>query len=76
MVSSPVRDSDGGPTKGELAATAEPAFPLATLMRLIAAEPSDLSERRVVIVASGSPGEALRVGSLPAVCFDCGLADE
>lgn len=76
MVSSPVRDSDWGPTKGELAAAAEPAFPLATLMRLIVAEPSDLSEWSMVTVASGSPEEALRLGSLPAVCFDRGLADE
>lgn len=75
-VSSPVMDSDLGPTKGEVADTEERAFSLAALMRLIVAEPSDLSEWGVVAVASGSTGEALSAGSLPAVCPDHGLVDE
>lgn len=76
VVSNPVINSDLGPTKGEVADTEEPAFSLATLMRLIVAEPSDLSEWGVVIAVFGSTGEALSVGSLPAVRFDHGLADE
>lgn len=76
VVSSPVMDSDLGPTEGEVADIEETVFSLVILMRLIVVEPSDPSEGRVVKAVSGSTGEALSVGPFLAVCFDHGLADE
>lgn len=82
VVSRPVMDSELGPTKEEVADKEKPVFSLAILMRLIVAEPSELSEVqgpvggmrvvRVVVAVSGSTGEALNVGLLPAIFFDHG----
>lgn len=80
VVSNPEMDSDLGPIKWEAADPEKPGFSLATLMRLIVPEPSDLSKVQssvgvlralgVVIVVSVSTEEALSVRSLPDVCFD------
>lgn len=82
VVSSPVMDSELGPTKGEVADIEEPVVSFAILVRLIVAEPSDLSEVqgpvggmwvvRVVVAVSGFTGEALDIGSLPGICFGHG----
>lgn len=81
VVSTLDRASDLGLPKGE-----EPVFPLVTLMRLIVAEPSDLSEvqgpvgvigaLRVVTAVSAFAEEALSIRSLPDVRSDHGLVDE